>query len=133
MRNSVKGKYIFLSIILVVAIGACAAGPQIIKLAGGDSMAGEVAFNHAKHVGSPDSGGYSLSCDRCHHSLRTGQVSHKCRTCHKKEASERTKPMEEVAHTTCMGCHEEHAIEHPSKKLPASCPDCHVYRKPSAK
>lgn len=134
MAGCFKKKRVFLFAILTLAIGACAAGPQIIKLAGGNSLAGEVAFSHSKHSSSEDGGGYGIACGKCHHSVwqTRGQPSNKCRSCHK-GGSDKLKPMEEVAHTTCRGCHDRLAETNPGKDYATSCKNCHVYKEPSGK
>lgn len=120
---------------VIFSVGACAStGPEIIKLAGGSSMAGEVAFNHGKHAGDMEDGGYHISCDRCHHDIwqERGKPSRSCRKCHRKE-SVQPASFEEIAHKQCIECHDELRVKDPKRRLPASCPDCHVFKEPKKK
>lgn len=116
---------------IIVAVGSCAAGPQIIKLAGQGTVAGEVAFTHEKHLKDAEEGGYGILCKKCHHRIWqvSGIPSRKCRGCHRSD-NPKAKVMEEVAHDFCMACHEQHANASPSSKVPKSCPDCHVLKEP---
>ena len=117
--------------VLALVIGSCAAGPEIIRLAGKGTIAGEVAFTHARHAKSVEEGGLELACDKCHHSIgkKLSRPSRSCRNCHKRKGQE-PKTMEEVAHELCLGCHQEQERMDSSKSFPTSCPDCHVFKEP---
>lgn len=124
MRIKGRGKLAVAAVVLAL-VGACAAGPEVVKLAGGQSVAGTVTFMHARHT-NVGSDGYGLGCDKCHHMvLGAKKVSRRCRDCHKR-GGEQPVSMEQAAHTLCTGCHDEVSKQDPAKKLPASCPDCHV-------
>jgi predicted CXXCH cytochrome family protein len=120
---------IIILVAIAVIVGSCAAGPEIIKLAGQGTIAGEVAFTHEKHLKDAEEGGYGILCEKCHHLIWqvSGLPSRKCRTCHRSD-NPKAKIMEEVAHDFCMSCHEQHANARPSSKVPKSCPDCHVFK-----
>jgi hypothetical protein len=111
---------------VAVAVGSCAAGPEIIKFAGKGTVAGEVAFSHEKHLKEAEEGGYGISCEKCHHSVWqvSGLPSRKCRSCHKREGEKLR--MEDAAHELCGNCHYEQSMTKPSSSVPISCDKCHV-------
>ena len=133
MDEKKNGAIIWIAGLLVaVALGACAGQqiakglePKAIKLAGGETMAGEVTFTHAKHAAGKEAGGYAIACAKCHHEAEGGADARACRKCHKREEGE-APLMEVAAHSLCMGCHDERGTEDPAVSAPLSCPDCHV-------
>jgi predicted CXXCH cytochrome family protein len=117
-----------------IMLGACAAGqiakplePKEIMLAGGETMAGTVAFRHARHAGPKDDGGCGSGCAKCHHEVEGAENARACWVCHGREGGEAPR-MEEAAHSLCTGCHEERRAAEPSLKIPCSCPDCHAHQ-----
>lgn len=131
-RTSQRAMVCLAGLAAALILGACAARqiaatlePKEIMLAGGETMAGRVAFTHAKHAGPSESGGYGIGCAKCHHEVEGARAQRACRTCHDREG-DKHKRMEEIAHSLCTGCHEERRAAEPALTIPRSCPDCHA-------
>jgi DnaJ-class molecular chaperone len=122
-------------VVLVPAVFASDAGPEIAHLKNGKKEKNAVTFPHKKHAdeslkGKQEFAKYKYTddytCAACHHKTKKGETPKKCISCKDEKAKEKLK-LKKYMHGSCKdGCHKKMGNKELKKK---KCKLCHPKKK----